>query len=227
MATMPSATLYHRWLGWHATALRQGLMVFAIGTLAGLIGAMFHPWQVAALEGWDATCLALLLVTWPIILRADHGATREMAEREDPGRFAVRGLLLAAAVASLAGVATVLALAGNTSNSEQVVLVSVAVATVVLSWLVVNTVYVFRYAQLRFVDGLDSIHFPDAQTQHRPTLHDFVYVAFTIGMTYQVSDTDLWNRRTRGVVLGHALLAYLFGVVIIGGSINLIAGLLR
>ena len=45
--------------------------------------------------------------------------------------------------------------------------------------------------------------------------------------TYQVADTSLWNQRTSGVVLGHALLAYLYGVVIIGGSLNLIAGLLR
>ena len=227
MATMPKPTLYHRWLGWHAPALRQGLMAFAIGAAAGVIGALFHPWQVAVLEGWDATCVALLLVTWPIILRADHGATQEMAEREDPGRFAARALLLGAAVASLAGVGTVLALAGNTTNAEQVVLVSVAVATVVLSWLIVNTVYVFRYAQLRFADGPDTVSFPDPSSRSRPTLRDFVYVAFTIGMTYQVADTALWNQRTRGVVLGHALLAYLYGVVIISGSINLIAGLLR
>src|SRR4029453_5128546 len=113
MTSMPSATLYHRWLGWHAPALRQGLVVFAIGIATGLIGAQFHPWQVATLEGWDATCIALLLVTWPIIARADHGATREMAEREDPGRLAARALLLSAAVASLAGVGLVLALAGS------------------------------------------------------------------------------------------------------------------
>jgi len=226
MTTMPSATWYHRWLGWHAPALRQGLVAFAIGTAAGLIGALFHPWQVATLEGWDTTCIALLLITWPIIVRADHGATREMAEREDPGRFAARALLLGAAVASLGGVGLVLALAGGTTT-ERVVLISVAVATVVLSWLVVNTVYVFRYAQLRFADGPDTIDFPDARTQHQPTLRDFVYVAFTIGMTYQISDTDLRSQSTRGAVLGHALLAYLFGVVIISGSINLIAGLLR
>jgi hypothetical protein len=47
MTTMPSATWYHRWLGWHAPALRQGLVVFAIGIADGLIGALFHPWQVA------------------------------------------------------------------------------------------------------------------------------------------------------------------------------------
>jgi len=46
-------------------------------------------------------------------------------------------------------------------------------------------------------------------------------------MCYQVSDTDVHNPRIRGTVLWHALLSYLFGVVIIGGSVNLIAGLVR
>jgi uncharacterized membrane protein len=46
-------------------------------------------------------------------------------------------------------------------------------------------------------------------------------------MTYQVSDTSLRSSRTRRTVLSHALVAYLFGVVIVAGAINLIAGLLR
>jgi uncharacterized membrane protein len=46
-------------------------------------------------------------------------------------------------------------------------------------------------------------------------------------MTYQVSDTTLRDRRFRRAVLNHALLSYLFGVVIVATSINLIAGLVR
>lgn len=56
---------------------------------------------------------------------------------------------------------------------------------------------------------------------------DFAYIAFTIGMSYQVSDTDVRNPRIRSTVLWHALLSYLFGVVIVGDSVNLIAGLIR
>ena len=58
-----------------------------------------------------------------------------------------------------------------------------------------------------------------------PSYRDFAYVAFTIGMTYQVSDTTLRDRRFRRAVLNHALLSYVFGVVIVATSINLIAGL--
>ena len=98
--------------------------------------------------------------------------------------------------------------------------------TVVLSWIVVNTVYTLHYAHRDFGATAPGIGF-DAAGQERPTYRDFAYVAFTIGMTYQVSDTTVRDPRIRRAVLSQALLSYVFGVVIIGGSVNLIAGLLR
>jgi uncharacterized membrane protein len=46
-------------------------------------------------------------------------------------------------------------------------------------------------------------------------------------MTYQVSDTTLRDPRIRRAVLAHATLSYLFGVVIVAGTVNLISGLFR
>jgi uncharacterized membrane protein len=46
-------------------------------------------------------------------------------------------------------------------------------------------------------------------------------------MCYQVSDTTIRDRGIRRTVLSHALLAYMFGTAIVGGSVNLIAGLIR
>jgi uncharacterized membrane protein len=40
-----------------------------------------------------------------------------------------------------------------------------------------------------------------------------------------VSDTNLRTTRVRRVVLGHALLAYLYGTIVIAATINLLAGL--
>jgi uncharacterized membrane protein len=42
-----------------------------------------------------------------------------------------------------------------------------------------------------------------------------------------VSDTAVRHPRTRRVVLVHALISYGFGVVIVAGAVNLIAGLVR
>jgi uncharacterized membrane protein len=103
----------------------------------------------------------------------------------------------------------------------------VAVLTVTLSWTLVNTVYTLRYAHQHYASAAPGIGFGDSDGQERPDYRDFAYVAFTIGMTYQVSDTTLRDTRLRRAVLGHALLSYLFGVVIVAGSVNLISGLVR
>ena len=134
--------------------------------------------------------------------------------------------MLGASVASLLGVVLTLDLAGRESGPLRVLLIGVAVLTVVLSWTVVNTVYTLRYADLHFRSREAGIGFGDPDGQEPPTYRDFAYVAFTIGMCYQVSDTTVRDRRIRGTVLSHAFLSYLFGVVIVAGSVNLIAGLL-
>ena len=90
-----------------------------------------------------------------------------------------------------------------------------------------NTVYTLRYAHLHFAWRVPGIAFGDSAEQDRPDYRDFAYVAFTIGMCYQVSDTALRNPRLRRTALAHALLSYLFGVVIVAGSVNLISGLIR
>jgi uncharacterized membrane protein len=146
--------------------------------------------------------------------------------REDETSGSARVLLVGASTASLLGAGYALRLAGGDSGARRLLLIGVAVLTVVLSWTVVNTVYTLRYADLDYRSRAAGIAFGE-DGQERPTYRDFAYVAFTIGMTYQVSDTTLRDRRIRRTVLAHALLSYLFGVVIVGGSVNLIAGLLR
>jgi uncharacterized membrane protein len=55
---------------------------------------------------------------------------------------------------------------------------------------------------------------------------DFAYLAFTIGMTFQVSDTNLTAKPIRRTALRHALISYLFGAVIVALVINIVASLL-
>jgi len=52
------------------------------------------------------------------------------------------------------------------------------------------------------------------------------YLALTIGMTFQVSDTDLMVKRVRRVALRHALLSYLYGTVIVAITVSTVASLL-
>ena len=227
MTSIPNPTRYHRWLGWHAPAMRRTVIVGSIGLIVAVMLLWFVPWGIALVTGWDAAALAFLISVWPIIIRADSSHAAQLATREDETRGSATVMLLAASVASLLGVAFALLLAGQESGPLKVLLVGFAVLTVVLSWTVVNTVFTLRYADQHFGSSAAGIAFGDSDGLDAPTYRDFAYVAFTIGMCYQVSDTTVRDPRIRRTVLSHALLSYLFGVAIVGGSVNLIAGLLR
>ena len=81
---------------------------------------------------------------------------------------------------------------------------------------------VSRYARLYYLNGSSGIDF---NQDEQPTYVDFAYLAFTIGMTYQVSDTDLKTRTIRATALRQALLSFVLGAVILATTINLVAGL--
>jgi uncharacterized membrane protein len=207
--------------------MRRTVIVACIGLVVAVVLLWFVTWGMAVVAGWDTAALTFLMSIWPIIIRADSSHAAQLATREDETRGTATVLLLSASVASLLGVGFALSLAGRESGPLRVLLIGVAVLTVVLSWTVVNTVYTLRYADLHYKATSAGIAFGDSVGQERPSYRDFAYVAFTIGMCYQVSDTTVRDPRIRRTVLSHALLSYLFGVVIVGGSVNLIAGLVR
>ena len=81
--SVPAPTVYHRWLGWHAPALRRLLIAGLVGMVAGLAFATVLPWRLAVLGGWNAAALTFLLSVAPIILGADGPRTQRIAVRED------------------------------------------------------------------------------------------------------------------------------------------------
>jgi uncharacterized membrane protein len=100
---------------------------------------------------------------------------------------------------------------------------ALGVASIVLGWAVVHTTYTLRYVDLYYQHDRGT----DFNEQEPPDYRTSPYVAFTIGMTYQVSDTDLQTQPIRRTALKHALLSYLFGVAIIAVTINVVASLAR
>jgi uncharacterized membrane protein len=227
MNGLPAPTLYHRWLGWHAPAMRRTVTVLIAGLLVAVALLPFVTWGLAVTGGWNAASLAFLLTTWPVIIGADSSRAPQLAAREDETEASARALLVAASVASLLGAGFALRLAGQHGGTPRVLLAGVAVLTVILSWTVINTVYTLRYADQHFRSKPGGIAFGTDDGQQHPGYRDFAYVAFTIGMTYQVSDTTLRDPQIRRTVLAHAVLSYVFGVVIVAGSVNLISGLFR
>ena len=227
MSGVPAPTLYHRWLGWHAPAMRRAITVFIAGLIVAVVLLPFVTWALALTGGWDAATLTFLLAAWPIIVRADSSRAPQLAAREDQTEGSARALLVGASVVSLLGAGYALHLAEQHSGALRVLLIGAAVLTVALSWTVMNTVYTLRYADQYFRSKPSGIAFGTEDGQQQPSYRDFAYVAFTIGMTYQVSDTTLRDPQIRRTVLAQAILSYVFGVVIVAGSVNLISGLFR
>ena len=220
----PSRTLYHRYLGWHAPAMHRAVTVLVVGLASGFAFLPYAPWELAIVAGWDAAAATFLGSVWHLIVRSDGPDTARLAAREDDTHASATLLLVAVCMASLLGVGFVLGLAGDRTGALRATLIIVAAATVALSWSVINTIYTLHYAHLYYGSAADGIEF-NMGAATPPSYRDFAYLAFTVGMTYQVSDTALSNTQIRRTVLWQAILAYLFGVVIVAGAINLMAGL--
>jgi uncharacterized membrane protein len=201
---------------------RRALIGGAPGVVVAALAAATEAWQTVPLVGWATAALVWTGWTWLVVLRLDAEETDRFATREEPHRAATDVLLVGAAVASLVAVVLGVIKASDVSGTERFVLLAAGVVSIVASWGVVHTVFALRYAALYYADGPGGIDF---NQEEKPTYADFAYLAFTIGMTYQVSDTDLTARAIRHTALRHALLSFLLGTVIIATTINLAAGL--
>jgi uncharacterized membrane protein len=196
----------------------------AASVLAGLLVAIpvaaLTSWALAPILAWDIASLFYLAWVWLTIWRQDAERTGRLADREDPTRAVADLVLLSAALVSLVAVGFVLGRASNSRGSEQGLLNALGIASVVLSWGVVHTVFTLRYASLYYKGPDGGVDFNQSES---PSYRDFAYLAFTIGMTFQVSDTDLTVSDIRSTALRHALLSYLFGTGILATTINLVA----
>ena len=207
-----------------ASARSRVLVAAAAGAAGAALAWALGPWKLAPMIGWDAAALVYVAWTWATIWRLDAASTAQHAVGEDPGRAATDVLLLTASVVSLLAVGLVIVRAGNSTGAAETMQAGLSLASVVLSWTVVHTVFALRYASL-YYHGTDGGL--DFNQDAPPRFSDFAYVAFTIGMTFQVSDTQLTTPEVRGTALRHALLSYLFGSVILAATVNLIVGLAR
>ncbi|SCF05046.1 Uncharacterized membrane protein [Micromonospora viridifaciens] len=190
----------------------------------GLVGVFMSP-ALGPLVGWDTAALAWLVLVWRRLWRLDAAATARLALHEDPNRAVRDVLLLVSCLVSLLAVGVLLTAARPLRPGVPLeIRGGLGVLSVVLSWFVVHTVFTTRYARLYYGGQPGGVDFHQSEP---PCYADFAYLAFTVGATFQVSDTDLSSPELRRTVLRHMLLSYLFGAVIVASTVNLLAGLAK
>jgi uncharacterized membrane protein len=194
-----------------------------VGVVAAVVTGFTTRWGYAPSVGWTVAALTFCVLTWIGIHGRDADQTAAMATRDDPSPTATDILVLLANLASLLAVAYLLVQAHSTHGLRQAVEAALAVLSVAASWTLVHVLYMLRYAVLYYSGAtVGGINFNQDEL---PRFGDFAYLAFTIGMTYQVSDTNIGNSRIRIAALQHALQSFVFGSLILATMINLVAGL--
>ncbi|MDB5469589.1 MAG: hypothetical protein JWR84_1149 [Caulobacter sp.] len=198
------------------------------GVAAGVAGwcgtaSLGLPGAAPELAGWVSGAVVFLGLSWALFLTADEARVRSRAALEDEKTPVLLLVILAAVLASLIGIVMAMIETRTGTTFEKGLVAALAVATLISSWLVLQTVFVIHYAHR---------HFGGAKTEtfgfsgDPPASYmDFVYLSFCIGATFQVSDMTVNTTRLRNLITAHAAAAYFYNTAILALGINIIAGL--
>lgn len=174
----------------------------------------------AFLLGFAVAAAGFLAANAPLLR---HGADRMRREsrRNDASPTVLIAVTVAVMAAVLVVVGTVMRASADTTG------IALSVVSLALSWLLVNTVYALRYAHLHYGDA-DADSRDDEgltfQGTPEPDYWDFLYLAFSIGMTFQTVDVQVTSRQMRRTILGHAMAAFVFNIGVVAFTVNVLSG---
>ncbi|MDB5703174.1 MAG: hypothetical protein JWN66_290 [Sphingomonas bacterium] len=190
--------------------------VFVIG-LAGLIPCL--GWGLGTMAAFDIASALFLLLIAPL-LRSKAEDMRRFAKENDANRASLLALTAVVSLVILVSVAS--EMQGGKGNPLTTALL---IVTLVLAWLFSNSVYALHYAHMFYsrTGGGDSGGI-EIKGCPEPDYWDFVYFSFTLGMTFQTSDTDITSWQIRRVSIGHCLAAFVFNIGVLAFSINVLGG---
>jgi uncharacterized membrane protein len=202
------------------------LWAAALAGLAGWLAArhLNAPVSSHILIGWDACALVYVVTTWHLFLKADEAEVRRRAAAEDEKPSSILLIVLAAILSSLVAVVAAMLNAKTAGAETKAVTAACAGITLVLSWVVLHSVFTLHYAHRHFGDGKGKLGFL-FPGEPASTYRDFVYLAFSIGATFQVSDNNVLTSKLRNLVTAQAVCAYFYNTAVLALGINIIAGL--
>lgn len=198
--------------------------------VTGLIVMAILPrsWNMVsrALIGWNVAVWAYLALIFWLVARSDNSRMHQLAKQEDNNAVFVLVVMSLGAILSIVAIAVELASAKNVSGGIRLFHYVLTACTVLGSWLLVGTIYMFHYAHLHYRAPIDKkpLRFPDDLPN--PGYWDFLYFSFTIAVAAQTSDITIISAQMRKAVLAQSVLSFLFNAAIIGMSINIAASVI-
>jgi len=199
---------------------------FGLAVLAYFALFPVHPLATRVVLAWDIGTAIFLASSAQLFLRNDWDIGADAARQEE-GEWSIFALTLLGAFMSFAAI--FLFSDANDRKKHQEFYLIFVIATLALSWLMVNVTFAYRYAHEYYSkapgqQGIErGLDFPK---DDKPDYLDFVYFAFVLGMTFQVSDTDITSKKFRRLATLHGLIGFLFNTTILALSVNIAASLL-
>ena len=222
---MPPRIARHRRAHW-----RLGAAV-ACGVAAAALTWTLDP-ATRALIGWDVAAVVLLLGIVRAMNNISQAELERIACKEDESASVILVLTISAIVASLVGVVVEIGAARNADVFHATLFTSLGVATILLSWFSMHTSFALHYAH-HFYGDRDrnerpdgGLAFPAASGRaSKPGYVEFIYFAFCLGMTCQVSDVAVQGRGFRTLVTLHGVLSFFYNIFILGLAVSLFSTL--
>ena len=200
-----------------------------LGTITGLAIFVLAPaeWPVLTrlLVAWNGGALLFLTLVYIWMIRLDAERIHARYREGDATAPVLLLVITIAALASLVAIVALLATVKNVSPAQRILHVSLATTTVVVSWVIVATMFTLHYANLYYSAKPDNppLRFPETP---QPVFWDFIYFSFTIAAACQTSDVATRNVALRRVVTAQTLVSFVFNVSIVGFAVNVSASLL-
>ncbi len=209
----------------HRMAIAAG---FAALVFCGVAGRFSVPAEVVAT--WDAYGVCLLVLAWMRFATAKPRVVIRLTTLNPSSRILIFLFVVGASCASLLAVVYLLSSAKGMPKEPFALHIVAAIGTIIISWLVVHTIFALHYAYLFYHWCPETEHnhgglqFPEGEG-HEPDYYDFAYFSFVIGMTSQVSDVQIASQAIRRWSLLHGMISFAFNAAILALSINIISGM--
>ena len=199
--------------------LRLAIAV-AVGVVAGGMASLALDGLLAVLVGACGVSLAYVVLAVSVLWPMDAARTRSNSVREDFQPLVQEATVVALSLVNLLTIMVILVRGAADTRTTGAVL---GLLGILLTWAMLHLMYGARYAHEYYRHPQGGIDFNDDEP---PRYVDFLYFSFNLGMTFQVSDTNVSTTRLRAVILRHCLLSYIFSTVILAATVNVVLGVL-
>ena len=204
--------LTHHWR-FYACFLFGAAVYLALGTL---------PPPVRLLAGGDVFFLSYVASLAVLVLRITPKELDKKADVEDEGISLVILFALVMIGFTLFAIVTLL----HDKQAVDPYAIALAIAGAPLGWFMLHMMMAFHYAYLFYSEpgkkAGSGLNFPGTD---EPGAADFLYYAFVVGMTFQVSDVQVTSTRLRRMTLAHSIVSFFFNTCLIAMAVNAVVAI--